>query len=117
MSAPLWSAPTRLTAKDIGALLDIAEDISVWRLTEARWEEIGRVLDTIALAAQSGDREAFLISVSDLELLGPIRATRIGSTPTVPTPAPVRDRINVLVHTLGGPTNRSGAHDDQTARH
>jgi hypothetical protein len=43
--------------------------------------------------------------MAELELRGPVRATRIGSTPTVPATETVRDEVTELVRTLDGRTS------------
>ncbi|MGH3566596.1 MAG: CATRA system-associated protein [Pseudonocardia sp.] len=82
--------------------LDVLRDALEWRLTEARWGSVAAAVGALVAALRSGDVDAFREAVSDLELAGPVRATGFGDTPTVPAPAPVRDEINELIHTIDG---------------
>jgi CATRA-associated small protein len=57
-------------------------------------------MEALRDAVATGDGEAVRRAVADLELAGPVRATRIGAAPLVPVPESVRDRANHLVHAL-----------------
>jgi hypothetical protein len=72
-----------------------------WRLADGRWQTIDQVLVSMDTALAAGDTDAFQAAVADLELMGPLRITRIGDAPAVPPSPPVRERINQLVHSLG----------------
>lgn len=82
--------------------LDVLQDVSAWRLTEARWAAVGPAVHELAAAVRDGRADTAGAAVSDLELLGPVRAKRLGDPPTVPAPEPVREEINELVDTLNG---------------
>ncbi|WP_066375806.1 CATRA system-associated protein [Herbidospora mongoliensis] len=82
-------------------LLDLVTDIDQWRVTPEHWETIGGLLE---LAAASLTEPAALRPLlEELENAGQDRITRIGASPIVPPPPPVRDRLNQLVHALSGP--------------
>lgn len=85
-------------------VLDVLRDVEVWRMTGQRWVLIRTALDRLAAAVVRGDSGSVRDAVADLELLGPVRATRVGSEPSTPAPEPVREEINELVHTLDGRT-------------
>jgi len=81
------------------------------------------MLDAIAAALEAGDVEALTAATADMELAGPLRIIRIGTVPIVPPPPPIRERLNRLVHALGGTVvadreeaERIGADDDDASR-
>ncbi|RKS74311.1 hypothetical protein BZB76_2822 [Actinomadura pelletieri DSM 43383] len=80
----------------------IVQEMLDWRLAPARWDSTVQILDVLAEAAETKDLATVRQAVVDLELHGPIRITRIGATPVVPAPPPVRERVNHLVHRLSG---------------
>jgi hypothetical protein len=82
--------------------LDVVSDALEWRLAEARWEAVEQVLVVMDAALEAGDPDALAAATADLELAGPLRITRIGATPVVPPAPPIRDRLDRLVHSLGG---------------
>jgi hypothetical protein len=82
--------------------LDLLKDALHWHLAEARWQAIEHVLITMDAALTVSDLAALAAATADLELAGPLRITRIGATPVVPPPPPIRDRLNRLVYVLGG---------------
>ncbi len=82
--------------------LDVISDVLQWRLAYASWEAIEQVLAALDAALAAGDLDALAAAIADLELAGPLRITRIGATPAVPAPPPVRDVLNRLVFSLGG---------------
>jgi hypothetical protein len=96
--------------------LDVVSDALLWRMTEARWQAIEQVLVAMDAALTAGDLDALALATADLELAGPLRITRIGATPVVPPAPPVRDRLNRLVHSLGGTRamRRNGTEDAET---
>ncbi len=101
-----------------GDALDALLDASQWDLTETKWVAIEQILDAMQAALASGDRDAFVATTTDLELAGPFRITKIGSESVKP-PRVVRDRLNQLVHALGGPVPvyRDRADAEETIRH
>jgi hypothetical protein len=82
--------------------LDVISDALSWQLAATCWAAIERVLVTMDTALAAGDVAALAAATADLELVGPVRITRIGAAPVVPPPPVVRDRLNRLVHSLGG---------------
>lgn len=82
--------------------LDVLRDALQWRLVDSRWPAIAATVTRLAAAVRTGDEDAAAGAVAELEMLGPVRATAIGGTPTVPAPDNVREEINELVHTLDG---------------
>ncbi|WP_062440895.1 CATRA system-associated protein [Herbidospora daliensis] len=82
-------------------LLDLAADIVQWRVPTEQWEKIGGLLELAAAAL--GEPAVLRPVLEELENEGPGRITKIGATPVVPPPPPVRDRLNQLVHALSGP--------------
>jgi hypothetical protein len=97
---PGWNSAN---AVDVRAdALDIVSDALRWQLADKRWAVIEQVLAAMEAALADGDVEALQAAATDLELSGPVRITRIGATPVVPPPPVVRDRLNQLVHSLGG---------------
>jgi hypothetical protein len=88
------------TAEIQAEALDVLSDAFSWSLAEERWQQIYRVLTTMAAALEHGDAAALTEATAHLELAGPPRLIPIG-TDTAPPP-PVRDLLNKLVHALGG---------------
>jgi hypothetical protein len=94
--------------------LEVVQDALQWRLAAERWRAMEQVLITLEAALRAGDSGAVAAATADLELAGPLRVTRIGATPMVPALPPVRDRLNRLVHTLGGRTAAQQQENDDT---
>jgi hypothetical protein len=80
---------------------DVVGDALLWRMNDARWEAIAQVLAAMDEALAAGDLDALAAATADLELVGPLRITRIGATPVVPPPPPILYRLNRLMHVLG----------------
>lgn len=82
------SAEVRLAA------LEVLTDALEWRLPEARWQRVADIVQAMddALAAQ--DPVALDQATSDLELAGPVRIIRVGSTSRVPPSPYIRERID-----------------------
>jgi hypothetical protein len=89
-------------AEERAEALEVLQDALEWQLHPSRWERIEPVVTALADALDRGDRQAVVAATVELELAGPLRITRIGDDPLVPAPPPVRDRLNKLVHSLGG---------------
>lgn len=83
-------------------LLDVLDDVPVWRLAPERWQQVNELLRVIADALVSEDVGMLRDATGELELAGPVRITRIGSTPaeTEPPPQEVQERVNHLKHSL-----------------
>lgn len=101
--------------------IDVLRDVLGWELALPRWQEVERIVASIEAALTVADVDAVRDATVDLKLLGPVRITRIGATPQLPVPDPVRERTNHLIHSLGGaspatPTDTSaqGAEDDHS---
>ncbi|WP_066366960.1 CATRA system-associated protein [Herbidospora mongoliensis] len=80
--------------------LAILRQIPDWELTPARWEIVAELLEVADVAVAAGDLDGLDATTVQLELVGPVRMTRLGATPSEPPPPPVRDRLNILVHRL-----------------
>lgn len=90
--------------------LGMLQEIVLWELPPQRWEQVAQLLDRIAAAHAARDAEKLRAAVVELELYGPTRIVRIGSTRSG-IPEPVLDRQNTLVHALGQeqqPTSPAG---------
>jgi hypothetical protein len=102
--------------------LGVVSDALQWQLAAARWQAIEPMLAAMAAAVEAGDLKALAAATADLELAAPLRITRIGATPIVPPPPATCDRLNQLVHVLGGvvvsdrDANRSGSDHDDASR-
>ncbi len=89
-------------AETVADALDVLTDLPQWRLSQARWRQVGAVLDRMRQAVDAGDDDSLRDLTSDLELLGPVRANRIGTRSGDEEPDPtIIDRQNRLVHDLG----------------
>jgi hypothetical protein len=89
--------------------LDVVLDALQWRLAEARWQAIEQMLIAMEAALEAGAVEDLAAATADLELAGPLRITRIGSTPLIPPGPPIRDLLNRMVYSLGGmPADQEG---------
>jgi len=94
--------------------LDTLADVLEWRTTAAGWITTTRLLDDLAAAHAARDYASLRATTSILENSSPNRTTPIGGEPTGPPPAPTRDRLNQLIHSLeqeSGPTE-----DDEAGR-
>jgi len=81
--------------------LDVLQDVTRWNLPDTRWTSVADIVDALAAARDARNWAALRAAVYDLELAGPVRATRIGTDPVlVPAPDPVREEINELIHAL-----------------
>jgi hypothetical protein len=93
--------------------LDVISDALTWQLVDESWKAIERVLIAMDEALAADDSQALAAATADLELAGPVRITRIGSTPVVPPPQPVRDLLNRLVHSLGSTPPKEAAQEPE----
>lgn len=110
----------RPTAADLAAqataeAIDVLRDVLVWELALPRWQEVERVVESMQTASATADVDTLREITADLELLGPVRITRIGATPQVPAPDRVRERTNYLIHSLSG-TSQATPPDTGTRR-
>jgi hypothetical protein len=102
--------------------LDAVSEAQQWQLAEARWQAVEQVLVAMHAALEAGDTQALEAATTELELLGPLRITRIGAAP-VAAPPHVLALLNRMVYTLGGitaaqqqPGGDTGAGDDDASR-
>jgi hypothetical protein len=94
---PLSSNDDRVAVDEA---LDILADVLEWRTTAAGWHATTRLLDELTDAHTAGDYASLRVTTSILENSSPNRTTPIGGEPTGPPPAPTRDRLNRLIHSL-----------------
>jgi CATRA-Associated Small Protein len=82
--------------------LDILTEIPGWRMPEPRWDHVAGLVDTIGTALATGDADMLRTATIDLELASPFRVTRMNPAERQPPPQKVQDRVNHLIHSLGG---------------
>lgn len=94
--------------------LEALGDVLMWQLAPARWETVRTAIEAVEVAHAAGDAAALRRATIELELLAPIRITRIGSEPTVAAPERIRERTNQLIHSLEAASSapRTSRHDD-----
>jgi hypothetical protein len=84
--------------------LDILRDVGEWQFVPERWDEVAKLLGSMADGLAHGDVAAVRAATIDLELISPLRVRTIrigtGDAREIPPPDPVRDRANRLIHTL-----------------
>jgi hypothetical protein len=83
--------------------LEVLRDIDEWQLPEERWADIGELVESLTEALAAGDHDGVRKATAALEVAAPVRTTRIGAKPRVPSPEPIRERVNRLVHALEPP--------------
>ena len=98
-SAAEWAA-------GVAAALGALRDLDRWEFPAPWWDLVGETLDQLAGAYADGDTEELWAAAADLLPVGPVRATRLGSTVPIGIPGPVLERRDVLVHTLSTPRPR-----------
>ncbi|MGW5311210.1 CATRA system-associated protein [Nocardia thailandica] len=81
-------------------LIEVLQDLTVWQLPPVRWEQIVATIDELASFLSIGDGAGARSALVELELLGPVRARRIGTSERVSITEPVRTRAARLVHAL-----------------
>jgi CATRA-Associated Small Protein len=83
---------------------DVTEVLSglvAWHVSAANWQLIDVALTRLDSALASQDAHEIADVLGILELLGPMRVTtRIDDTVAEPTPPPVQERVNELIHHL-----------------
>ena len=83
--------------------VDLLEDALHWQLPSGRWLAVNALVDSMAEAFARGADEPFRRSVTEFELLGPVRGVSAQNPPREPAGDRARERINELLHTLGQP--------------
>jgi hypothetical protein len=91
--------------------LDILTEIPHWRMPEPRWDHVAELVDAIGTALTTGDPDLLRTTRSFLEQASPFRVPRIDPAAVSP-PQKVQERINHLIHSLGG----DGKGQDKPAR-
>lgn len=85
-------------------------DALVWNLSPSRWEQVRDAVGDLSAALSAGRLDALWQSTGRLELCGPLRvSTRLGDTPALPAPKPVREQITDLIDALTEDGGRTGA--------
>lgn len=79
--------------------------VGQWELSQQRWTVVRARVTALHTALRARDGAAARSAVRELELVGPVRATEVGADPPEPAPAPVREEIAEIVHTLDGATD------------
>jgi len=95
--------------------VDVLRDALVWRLEDGQWRAVAQAVDALVAALVAGDASSFREALYDLELAGPVRATRIEDAEALSPPEPVRERVNELIHTLDGRPADPQSTDDAAA--
>ena len=80
--------------------LDVLGDVPLWRMPAGQWERIVAVVEAMSQAAADRDAAGLAHATADLEMLGPVRATPLGSAPKVPPPPRLHPLRNHLVRAL-----------------
>lgn len=92
---------SQLDAETRADILDVLGDIAEWHLPPPRWAHVVDSVEALAVALANGDTLAVRESIGEVELMGPVRATRIGTGDRSSAPHRVLDRVRTLVHSLG----------------
>jgi hypothetical protein len=100
MGTPNAGAAGQLDPEVRADAVDVLRDLVEWRLAPQRWARIEESVDALEAALAAGDVDALRDAVADLELAGPVRATRIGSVSPTCAPPLLLERANHLVHAL-----------------
>lgn len=80
-------------AADVASLALVVGDIEQWRLPARIWSRISGLLADAEQAIARDDAAALRTALSGLELLSPLRVTRIGAEPKLPPDDEVRERV------------------------
>lgn len=83
-------------AEERANALEVLGNILRLQLTPARWDRIAAIMDVAIAAEAAADLDGVWQATDELDLIGPIRVVRIGGTPIVPPPPPVRERVEAL---------------------
>jgi hypothetical protein len=83
--------------------LEIALDALLWRMDDALWAAVTRILAEMEAAIAADEPQMLASATVELVLIAPARRiVMIGAEPVTPPPPAVRDRLNHLVYSLGG---------------
>lgn len=94
--------------------LQVLDYILKLELTPARWDRLAGIIEVAIAAEAAADLDGLRQATAELELTGPVRVIRIGGTPVVPPPPPVRERLEVLhVALLAGSNDTDSDQDEQ----
>lgn len=89
------------------AVLGVLAGVRAWRLPAARWPAVLELLQELEAALAAGAPDEAAAVAAELEVMGPDRVVPAGSAPPSEQPPPrVLERLNHLVHSLGGVTAR-----------
>lgn len=83
--------------------LEMLADLAGWTLAPARWDEVDRILARIDRVLVAGDAQSLRDALIDLELAGPVKATRIGAEDLRPASDETLYRRTQLIYALGAP--------------
>ena len=81
---------------------DVVSDALGWYMPTERWLEVDELVTAMEAALALDQNDDLAAIATELELMGPPRVIRVGTSP-VPAPPDLADRIAVLVHALGAP--------------
>ncbi|MFI9503368.1 CATRA system-associated protein [Nocardia sp. NPDC052566] len=81
--------------------IEVLDDLLKWHMISTRWDQVASAIDDLNQALGGRAAPAVREALIEIELLGPVRARRIGEEPRTPAPPVVRDRVNMMVHLLG----------------
>jgi hypothetical protein len=91
----------------------ILAEVNDWRLPPTDWVELAQLIENMSAAFAAADAKGIYHAIEELDLYTPDRAIPLGADRAVaPAPPPLRERVNQLVHTLGGDP-RSSSHVEQ----
>jgi hypothetical protein len=81
--------------------LNVLRGALTWQLTEARWSRVTTTVAWLSTALTAKYADGVQTAVSELHFLTPARAAGIIDTLVVTCPPDVREKINLLIQTLG----------------
>ncbi|WP_144082587.1 CATRA system-associated protein [Micromonospora sp. DH13] len=112
------ASAARLDPRMIRDLISMLREAQGWRLTDGKWQEVGRLVEDVEKALAGGDDAALRRVIDTLEVAGEVRITRIGASTPQPVPPRLRDRLNRLVHQLSPSSGgrAGGAAGDRPSR-
>lgn len=94
---------------------ELVEDVMIplgglreWELTEDGWRTAAARVADIAAAVRAGDQSALISAAAALAMLSPLRATRIGTEPTIPPTPTVVELVGETIDSLCGRAYQPG---------